>query len=435
MHLYNLVSLAGIFILLGTAWLCSADRRNMNWRVIAWGLGLQAAFAVFLFIMPAGTRVFLFLNDLVVRVVDTASAGTRFVFGRLALAPGSVDETGAGSLGYYFAFQGLPSIVFFSSLMALLYFFGIMPLLIRAFAWLFTRLMRVSGAESLCVASEIFVGIESSLAIRPHIERMTESELTTILTAGMATVSSNVLAIYVFMLKPVFPTIAGHVVSASLLAAPAALVMSKILLPERGKPETLGLHVHPEYSRESNAIEAVVNGAMAGARLIVGICALLLAFLGLVALADLVFKGLGDPVGRLLGARWDWSLRGLLGYAFYPFTLIIGVPPSDAAAMARIIGERSVVTEITAYRDLAALLNSGTAIQPRSIVITTYALCGFAHVASLAIFVGGISAIAPSRRADLARLGPRALLAATLACLMTAAVAGTFFTNRMFLIK
>jgi concentrative nucleoside transporter, CNT family len=435
MEVYNLVSLGGLFALLGFAWLLSPNRKAVNGRVVFWGLVLQTAFAVLIFVVPAGARLFLFVNGLVIRILESASAGTRFIFGRLALPPGVTDENGVESLGYFFAFQGVPTIVFFSALMGLLYFFRIMPRVIRGFAAVFSRLMGVSGAESLCAASEIFLGIESSFAIRPYIERMTESELTTVLTAGMATVASNVLAVYVIMLRPVFPTIAGHLVSASLLAAPSALIMSKLLMPETGKPETLGLRVAPEVPRENNVIEAVINAANSGVRLIVGICALLLAFLGLVALVDLALKGAGGWINGLAGIRFDWSLKGLLGVVFYPFTLLIGVPVQDAAAVARLIGERSVVTEVTAYQDLAVLMQKGVLVHPRSFVICTYALCGFAHVASLAVFVGGISALAPSRRGDLARLGPRALLAATLACLMTAALAGVFFNRGMVLMR
>jgi len=435
MDYYNLVSFAGIFVLMGVAWLLSPDKRRMNWRVILWGLALQMLFALFIFVAPAGTRVFLWINDAVTKVLDCAGAGSRFVFGRLALPPGTADGDGNESLGFFFAFQGLPTIVFFSALMGLLYFFKIMPLVVRGFAHVFTKLMRVSGAESLCVSSEIFLGIESSLAVRPYIERMTKSELTTILTAGMATVASNVLAIYVFMLRSDFPAIAGHLVSASVLAAPSALVMSKILMPESERPVTLGLRVKPEYTRDDSAIDAVITGANAGLKLIAGIAGLLLAFLGLVALTDLILNGLGGGLNSLLGTRLQWSLRGLLAWVFYPFTLVIGVPVQDALAVARLIGERSVLTEVTAYKDLAVLLRQGAISDPRSTVICTYALCGFAHVASLAVFIGGISALAPSRRGDLARLGPRALLAATLACLLTAAVAGTFYNHHMLLIR
>jgi concentrative nucleoside transporter, CNT family len=331
METYNLVSLGGLFALLGFAWLLSPNKKAVNGRVVFWGLALQACFAFFIFILPAGSKIFLIVNDLVIRVLDSASAGTRFVFGRLALPPGTTDANGVESLGYFFAFQGVPTIIFFSALMGLLYFFRIMPKIIRGFAAVFSRLMGVSGAESLAASSEIFLGIESSFAVRPYIERMTDSELTTILTAGMATVASNILAVYVIMLRPVFPAIAGHLVSASLLAAPSALIMSKLLMPETGRPETLGLRVTPDVPRESNVIEAILNAANAGVKLIVGICALLLAFLGLVALTDLILNAAGGWINGLAGIRFDWSLKGLLGIVFYPFTLqALQVPEGPA---------------------------------------------------------------------------------------------------------
>jgi CNT family concentrative nucleoside transporter len=352
----------------------------------------------------------------------------------LALPPGTTSDTGETSLGFFLAFQAFPTVVFFAALMGVLYFLRIMPLFIRGFAYVFTKLMRISGAESLCVSSNIFVGIESALTIRPHLDKMTRSELTTILTAGMATIASSVLALYVFILQNQFPTIAGHLVSASILSAPAALVMSKMLLPETEKPETLGINVKPEYTKESNIIEAVINGANAGVKLVVGICALLLAFLGLVALFDLILVSLGSWINSITGLNIEWSLKSILGYVFYPFTLVIGIPMSDAVQIARIIGERTIVTEVTSYQDLSLILSQEILQHPRSAVICTYALCGFAHVASLAIFVGGISALAHNRTKDLSILGPRALLAATLACLMTAAVAGTFYTKGSILL-
>ncbi|MEW5766004.1 MAG: nucleoside transporter C-terminal domain-containing protein [bacterium] len=424
MEAYNLVSFAGIFLLLAFAWLCSSHRRVLNGRVVLWGTSLQLLFALFIFQVPAGTKVFLAINEAVVKVLDCATAGTKFLFGRLALPPGTPD-----SLGFFLAFQALPTIVFFAALVGVLYYLNIMPLFIRGFAYIFTRLMRLSGAESLCVSSNIFVGIESALTIRPHLNDMTRSELCTILTAGMATIASSVMALYVFILQGEFPTIAGHLVSASILSAPAAVVMAKILLPETETPATLGVKIHPHYERENNLIEAIINGANNGLRLVAGITALLLAFLGLVALVDLFLMVVGGWVNNGLNWQIDWSLRGLLGYIFYPFTLAIGIPPSDAGAIARIIGERAIVTEVQAYQDLAQLLAADVLKHPRSTVITTYALCGFAHVASLAIFVGGTAALAPKRTKDLSALGFRALLAATLACLMTAAVAGTFFSQ------
>jgi CNT family concentrative nucleoside transporter len=309
-----------------------------------------------------------------------------------------------------------------------------MPWLVRVFSKIFTKLMRISGAESLCTSSNIFVGIEAMTTIRPYLEKMTRSELCTILTAGMATIASSVLAVYVMILQREFPTIAGHLISASFLSAPAAIVMSKLLMPETEKPETLGMDVRPYYEKESSIIEASINGANAGLKLVAGIIALLIAFLGLIALVDLIFTGVGLRINNVLGIQIDWSLKGLLGYLFYPFTLIIGVPPSDAFEIAKIIGERAIVTEAKSYMDLAGLLAKDALKDPRSAFLATYALCGFAHVASLAIFVGGTAALVPKRTADLSAVGPRALLAATLACLMTASVAGVFFTGGSILL-
>jgi CNT family concentrative nucleoside transporter len=435
MDIYNLVSFAGIFILVGFAWLLSADRKNMNWRVIGWGIGLQILIAGFIFVVPAGSKLFLVVNEVVVKVLDSASAGAKFVFGRLAIPPGQRGEAGEESVGFILAFQAFPTIIFFSALIAILYYLKIMPLVIKGFAYVFTKLMRISGAESLVTASNIFLGIESNLTVRPYLERMTESELCTILTAGMATVASNVLVLYVFSLKAVFPTIAGHLVSASLLSAPAALAMSKIILPEKERPETLSIHIQPFYEKEKSFFEAIINGANTGVTMIAGIVALLIAVLGLVALADLALGGLGAKINPLFGAEGQWSLKAILGYIFYPFTLIMGVPPSDAGIVSKIIGERTIVTEVAAYKDLASVLEKGLLQYPgRSAVITTYALCGFAHLASMAIFVGGISALAPGKTGNIAGVAVRALVAATLACLLTACVAGTFFTENSILL-
>jgi len=426
MDVYNLVSFAGIFVLAGFAWILSADKKNMNVRVILWGIGLQLFIGFFIFIVPVGSNLFSFVNNVVIKVLDSASAGAKFVFGPLANPPGAESETAEKSVGFILAFQAFPTIIFFSALIAVLYYFKIMPLVIRAFAYVFTKLMRISGAESLVTAGNIFVGIESALTVKPYLARMTPSEFCTILTAGMATVSSNVLALYVFSLEPQFPKIAGHLVSASLLSAPAALVMSKIILPESQTPETLGVHIRPFYEKDNSLFEAIINGANAGVKMIVGIVALLIAVLGLVALVDLFVSALGTWI---FGLETELSLKTIFGYLFYPFTIILGVPVSDAAEVSKIIGERVIVTEVVAYQDLATALAQNALQYKRSAVITTYALCGFAHLASMAIFVGGVSALAPDRTRNIAAVALRALAAATLACLMTACIAGTFFTE------
>ncbi len=404
----------------------------MNWRLIVSGLGIQLLLGLIIFTVPAGSAAFVKLSKVVDSVLVCATAGSHFLFGRLALGPGQAGPGGETSLGFILLFQALPTVVFFSALMSVLYYFGIMQALIRLFAWCFTRLMKVSGAESLCAASNIFVGIESAATVRPFLARMTRSELCTVLTAGMATIASSVLAFYVFCLENAFSNIAGHLISASLLSAPAALVMSKILLPESGRPETLGVDVKPKYEKEGSVFEAVINGAGAGMKLLFGIVGLLLAVLGLVALANLVFGKIGDGVGCIAGAEMNWSLEGLLGIIFYPFVAAMGIEPADSMIASQIIGSRTVLTEVAGYRQVASLARDNV-ISMRSAVLTCYALCGFAHLASLSIFVGGISALVPERTSDLAKVGVRALVAATLACLMTGCIAGIFFSENSVL--
>lgn len=432
MSAYNLVSFAGIFIIAACAWLLSSNRRVVNFRVVAWGVGLQLLFAFFVFVVPAGTKLFLWINDAVAVVLDSATAGTRFVFGRLALPPGAVNEAGETSLGYLLAFQGLPTIIFFAALVEALYFLRVMPFVIKLFGRIFSRLMRVSGAESLAVASNIFVGVESAIVVKPHLKEMTRSELGTILTAGMGTIASTVLALYVLLLQKSIPTIAGHLVSASILSAPACILTAKLMMPETERPATLGVKVEPHYERADNIVMALIHGAGDGLKLLGAIIALLIAFLGVLALVNILLGAAGGALNNLFGWHMNWSLETLLGYVFYPFTLLIGVPPSDAAAVAKIIGERTVTTEVVSYTELARLIADGRLHDPRSAIIASYALCGFTHVASLAIFIGGTSALAPSRLRDLSLVGPRALAAAVLATLMTGAVAGAFYTGGSF---
>lgn len=427
MELYNLVSLCGILGLMLVAWLFSTDRRRINWRVVGWGIGLQIIFAFIIFRAPGGVIIFGWINQAVIKLFSFAKEGMYFLFGPLAVAPGTVGPGGEKPIGFILAFQALPTIIFFAALMGLLYYIGLMPLVVKTFARIFTRLMRISGAESLCCASNIFVGIESCLTIRPYLDGMTRSELCTILTAGMATIASTVLVLYVSFLHQLFPAIAGHLVSASILSAPAAIVMAKLLFPEQERPSTLGKVVEAEYQPAASWVEAVVRGSTEGVKLLVGISAMLLAFLGLLAMVNWALSGFGDWIGSFTGIRLNLSLEGVLGYIFYPLTFLTGVPLADVPEVASLLGERTIVTEVVAYQHLASYIDKGILQHPRSIVIATYALCGFAHIASLAIFVGGIAAIAPKRTKDLARLGFRALAAATLACLMTGAVAGLFF--------
>ncbi len=422
----NLISFAGIFVLAAIAWGLSANRRQINWRAVWVGIALQVTIAIFIFQVPAGTKLFSMLNDAVVRLMDCATAGSRFLFGVLSIPPGATGASGEPSLGFILVFQAFPTIIFFSSLIAVLYFLNIMPLIINGLAKVFTKLMRISGVEALLAASNIFVGVESALTVKPYLSQMSASQLCVLLTTGMATVSSNILALYIFSLHDYFPQIAGHLISASLLSAPAAIVMAKLLLPDEGSELNQGA-VAAHHEKDSSLFEAVINGANAGVKMIVGISALLMAVLGLIALIDLLLGFIGSYVNEWMHWHFAWGLKDICGYLFYPVTFLLGINPQDAPLAARLIGERLIVTEVVAYQDLAIALKQGLVHDPRSTVIISYALCGFAHIASMAIFVGGAAALAPNQTKVLTQVAGRALLAATLACLMTAAVAGAFY--------
>ncbi|MGH8067019.1 MAG: NupC/NupG family nucleoside CNT transporter [Candidatus Entotheonellia bacterium] len=416
-----MVSAVGFFVLTGLAWLCSGNRRAISWRTVAWGLGLQLLIGMLIFRLPGSRRLFLGLNDAVLALLESAKSGTRFLLGPLAAEPGE-----SGSIGFILAFQVLPVVVFFSSFTAALYHLRLLQPVVRFFASIFHRTLGISGAEALYGASQIFVGIESALMVRPYLERMTKSELLMLLTTGMCNVASSTLGLYVAFLKDVFPLIAGHLLSASVLSIPAGVVMAKMFVPETQPSETLA-DVPPDDPtlRSSNLMAAIIAGATDGLKLATGIAALLIAMLGLVALID-----------RLLALPSSWlslpqplTLATILSWAFYPLTALLGIPLADVPTVAHLLGERVILTEVVAYQEMARLAFAGAFSAPRTVVILSYALCGFAHVASVAIFVGGLAAIIPSRRDELAGLGWRALLAATLATLMTACVAGIFTTG------
>ncbi|MBA4390960.1 MAG: nucleoside transporter [Syntrophus sp. (in: bacteria)] len=424
MNFYNIVSAFGIIFFIAFLFLFSRNRKRVSLRVIIWGIGLQLAFALFVFRVPFGSQVFLFLNDVTMKIIDSAFEGIRFLFGPLATPPGE-----KGSLGFILAFQAFPSIIFFAALMELLYHVGFMEKLINIFAHIFRKIMGISGAESLCASAQIFFGIESNLTIRPYLSKMTRSELMVVLTTGMATIASSVLGFYVIILAGIFPTVAGHLISASILLAPAAIVASKIAIPETEVPLTLGKVAKIEYAKADNVIEAIINGAMTGVKMVVSIGALLIAFIGLVSLVDMGLLSLGKGISQAIKIPVDITINNLLQHIFYPFTVAMGVPLDDAPQIAKILGERIILTEVKSYQDLSILVKEGKILHERSIVIATYALCGFAHIPSLAIFVGGTSSLVPERTKDIAVLGLWALFAANIACCITGAVAGLFYTG------
>jgi len=421
----NLTSLLGVVALLGLAWVLSNNRRRVRWRPVAWGLGLQFAFALLLLRTPWGQAFFSGARVAVARVLGFTDAGTAFLFGNLfrgsedlvryvepGPAGGFVQVTSSATgelipLGTVFAIHILPTVIFFSSLMAILYHLGVMQRLISGMAWIMRRTMGTSGSETLSCAANVFVGqTEAPLVVRPYIKTMTESEIMAVMCGGYATVAGGVLAAYVR-----FGVDAGHLLAASVMSAPAALVVAKIMFPETRTSATAGairLEVPKEYT---NLIDAAAGGAGVGMKLAANIGAMLLAFVALVAMVN---AGLG-----LAGL----SLQEIFGYVFAPLAWAMGVPWSEATTFGNLLGTKIAVNEFLGYVELQKAVDAG-ALSPRSVIIATYALCGFANFSSIAIQIGGIGGLAPERRSDVARLGLRAMFGGALASWLTATIAG-----------
>jgi CNT family concentrative nucleoside transporter len=407
----------GLAVLVSIALAFSSGRQHIDWKLVASGIGLQLVFAIIVILVPGGREFFEGLSGIFVRIISFALDGAEFIFGQLA------DPS---NMGFIFAFQVLPTIIFFASLMAVLYHIGLMQKIVQGMAWVMLKVLRISGAESLSVAANVFVGqTEAPLVVRPYIARMTESELFTMMVGGMATIAGGVLAAYITMLggadeaQRIF--YAKHLLSASIMAAPATVVIAKILKPETQESLTRGeVRLHVEKTA-TNVIEAAANGAADGWRLALNVGAMLLAFIALIAMIDYPLGWLGELTGFDAATGRTLSLSTILGYLLSPLAWVIGVPWADAITVGGLIGEKVVTNEFVAYAHLNEIQQT---LSPKALLISTYALCGFANFSSIAIQIGGIGGIAPERRSDLARLGLTAVLGGTLATMMTATIAG-----------
>ena len=425
MSVLNFISLLGLLVLGGLAWALGGFRRPVAWRTVFGSGLLMLALGAVVFLLPPIRLVLLQVNDLVVALLGASRAGAEFLFGPLALNPGESTSAQEPSVGFIMAAQVLPAVIFFAALMAAFYHLGLIQPVIRLFGQLFKNTLKLSGAEALAGSSNIFVGIESVTTVRPYLAGMTRSELLTLLTCAMSTVASTTLALYVFFLKDAFPQIAGHLISASFLSIPAAALVSKLILAETGQPETMGtLPPIAESERHGNLIAALSAGSWDGLKLAAGIASLLIAILGVVGVLDVVLAKLTSPLAEALGG--PLSLERILGWLFTPLAWLLGVESADLQQVAQLLGKRILLTEVVAYQELGDMA-SAQAVSPRTLLVLSYALCGFAHVASMGIFVGGITALAPSRRNDLSALALRALAGSTLATLMTGALAGLFY--------
>lgn len=421
----NLISLVGLFAFGGLAWAVGGFQRPVPWRTVLGSGSLGLAMAAVVFLVPQSRLALVSVNDIVVALLGASREGAEFLFGPLALNPGEATSAGEPSVGFVLAAQVLPAVIFFAALMTACYHLGLVQPVIRAFARLFKRTLRLSGAEALSSSANIFLGIESAMTVRPYLAGMTRSELLTLLTCSMGTVASTTLALYVFFLQRSFPQIAGHLISASVISIPAGVLVSKLILPETGEPQTLGALPPLEDSEtHGNTMAALSAGAWDGLKLAAGIATLLVAVLGTVGIVDLA---LGKLTALMAGSIGEpLSLERILGWLFTPLAWLLGLERGDLSAAARLLGKRAILTEVVAYQELGVMAAAG-AISPRGLLILSYALCGFAHVASMGIFVGGIAALVPSRRNDLTALAFRALAASTLATLMTGALAGLFY--------
>ena len=426
---YRLLACIGFVTIALLAWV-TGKRDRPNWTTIggsaalAWGLGILS------FWFPGSRWFWSTLNDMVVAVLTASQKGTVFLLGPLALGPGQTLPDGTVSIGFILAAQALPAVVFFSALMAGLYYTGVMQTIVRLFARLFYRTMGLSGAESLSGAANIFVGIEAGLIVRPYLADLTRSELLLVLTCMMATVASTVMGIYVSALQHVIPQIGGHLISASIISIPCAVLISKLTIPEDGQPMTLGgVPTIPSSDDAaipppSNLIVALIDGAGQGMKMAVGIAALLIVFLGLEALVDLALAQLPMINGA------PFSLSRVLAWLTWPFAILLGLRPEEWQIGADLLGSRFIETEVAAYFKLAAVQSaSPPPLSPRSLTAMTYALCGFVHVASMGIFVGGISALVPHRAKDISLLGLRALWTAFLTTLLTGCIAGVLASS------
>jgi CNT family concentrative nucleoside transporter len=403
----RLTGVLGIAVILALAYLFSTDRRAIKLKTVAWGLGLQFALGLFVLRVPAGERLFGALGAGAKHLLDFSYVGSTFVFGEL----GKADS----SLGLIFAFQVLPTIIFIAAFFAVLYHLGVMQLVIRAAAWVMTVIMGASGAESLNVAASIFMGqTEAPLTIRPFLPKLTKSELMTVMTSGMAHISGGMMAAYI----RVGGADAKHLLTAVIMTAPGTLLMAKMLVPETEQPLTAGRVQMPPSQKESNVLGAIARGTVDGLHLALNVGAMLIVFLALLALLNAMMGWVHLHIGW-----FPYNLQEVLGWLFAPVAWLIGIPWHDATAIGNLLGTRMVLNEFVAFAQLGTIKDT---LDPRTFTIATFALCGFANFSSIGIQIGGIGALAPEQRDQLAKFGIRAMLAGTMANLISASIVGIF---------
>ncbi|MCJ7553322.1 MAG: NupC/NupG family nucleoside CNT transporter [Ignavibacteriaceae bacterium] len=442
--------LLGILLLIGISFLISNNKKKINWKLVLSGLGIQFVFALLIlkgenlrsFFEPLGwpKDFFASVSYVFVLILNFTTEGAQFVFGNLALPPATEN-----SLGFFFAFQVLPTIIFFASLMSVFYYLGIMQRIVQGMAWVMAKLMGTSGAESLSCTANIFVGqTEAPLMIKPYIQEMTRSEILTIMVGGMATIAGGVMAAYIQILGSAYaishgiPLIeaqqmfATQLLGASVMAAPAAMVIAKILIPEVGEPKTKGIVKVEVEKNASNIIESAANGAGDGLKLALNVGAMLIAFIALIAMINYLLNGLGDILNVNVYLTENFgrplSFQLIIGSVLQGVAFGIGVPWEDALNFGSLLGTKIVLNEFVAYSEMGTLVELGKLANEKSILMATYALCGFANFSSIAIQIGGLGPLAPSRKSDIAQLGLKAVAGGVITTLLTATLVGLLFS-------
>ena len=421
----------GMLILLSICFLLSSNRKSISWKIVGMGMALQIVLAIMILKIPFVSKIFDWLAKMFERVLSFSQVGSEFLFGNLAIP--------SGSFGYIFAFQVLPTIVFFSALSSILYYFGILQKIVFGMAWIMSRTMGLSGPESLAAASNVFIGqTEAPLIVKPYLDNMSKSEMMCLMTGGMATIAGGVFAAYIGFLGGDDPIqrvyFAKHLLTASLISAPAAIVAAKMLIPEIDK-EDIDKQMVMKNSDADNVLDAITSGTTDGLKLAVNVGVMLLVFTALIPLLNqILLKGVGSWTGlndlvieNTNGRFQGFDFTYITGLIFAPFAWLLGTPSQDVMVIGQLLGQKTVINEFIAYSQLNDMKASGVNLNPKSILIATYALCGFSNFASIGIQIGGISALAPKKRKMITQLGIKALIAGTIACFLTATIAGMVF--------
>jgi len=430
-------AIIGIFVLLGLCFLLSNNKGKIDWRLVIAGMLMQIVFGILILKVPFVETGFQWVANGFVKLLSYTDAGAEFVLGKWPNVAQVTDGLSGElfTVGYVFAFKVLPTVLFFAALSSLLYYLGILQVIVYAFAWVMSKTMRLTGAESLAAAANVFIGqTEAPLVVKPYLEGMSKSEILSLMTGGMATIAGGVFGAYVSILGGSSPEeqalFAKHLLSASIMSAPAALVCAKLLFPETRKDLQTELKI-PKEKIGSNVLEAITNGTTDGLRLAVNVGAMLLVFTAFVAMLSGILGGIGNATGlnNIIESATDgrytcFDLQFIFGCLFAPIAWLIGVVPADIMKVGQVLGEKTILNEFFAYITLGGMKSSSVFTNPKSAIIATYALCGFANLASIGIQIGGISAIAPGQKTNLAKLGVKALIGGTVACLLTAAIAG-----------